>query len=298
MSFTIQESGFLLARIEEQLADNNAGLISAADVRNNIGDAVRSINSIVASGDTNLLFPFNEDVRAKRTVPIVGSPYGGIFIAESGVRFPNASEDSTVLQTRPYPGPQGIQHNQLGGLTTGHPHTQYLLTNGSDQMDGNLALDDNWIGASGYSNDGFKFNYHPTGTTILTSGTLMFPDNSKLGSAIGVAKAFANFDGTNAAIRYGYNIHSISKVAGANGQYIIQLSSGVVGSGYTVLSQSTARENAFSAADFDRNTSCSVIRSGINPSNGRVSFTLNTLNENGETVNGKLVDFVVFGSGL
>ena len=50
MSFTIRDSGFLLARIEEQLADNNAGLISAADVRNNVGDAVRSINAIVASG--------------------------------------------------------------------------------------------------------------------------------------------------------------------------------------------------------------------------------------------------------
>ena len=198
MSFTIRESGFLLARIEEQLADNNAGLISAADVRNNIGDAVRSINAIVSSGDTNLLFPFHEDVRAKRTVPLIGSAYGGTFIAESGVRFPNAPEDSAVLQTRPYPGPQGIEHNQLKNLTVGHPHTQYLLTNGSDQMDGNLALDDNWIGASGYSNDGFKFDYHPTGTTILTSGTLKFPDNSKLGSAIGVAKAFGSFDGTNA----------------------------------------------------------------------------------------------------
>ena len=297
MSFTIRESGFLLARIEEQLADNNAGLISAADVRNNIGDAVRSINAIVASGDTSGDFPFYNDVRAKRTVPLVGSAYGGTFIAESGVYFSNAP-DATKLQTRPWLGVGNIQHNDLAGLTVGDPHLQYVSISGHRPMQGNLRMSSYWVGASGYNHDGFKFDYHPTGTTILTSGTLMFPDNSKLGSAIGVAKAFANFDGTNAAIRYGYNIHSISKVAGANGQYIIQLSSGVVGSGYTVLSQSTARENAFSAADFDRNTSCSVIRSGINPSNGRVSFTLNTLNENGETVNGKLVDFVVFGSGL
>lgn len=297
MSFTIRESGFLLARIEEQLADNNAGLISAADVRNNIGDAVRSINTIVASGDTDGTFPFFNDVRAKHTIPLSGPAFGGRFIAESGVFFSNAP-DTNKFQTRPWLGANNIQHNELAGLTIGDPHTQYVSISGHRPMQGNLRMASYWIGAGGQDDNGFKFQYHPTGTTILTSGTMHFPDNSKLGSAIGVAKAFANFDGTNAAIRYGYNVHSVSKVAGANGQYVIQLSSGVVGSGYTVLSQSTARENASSAADFDRNTSCSVIRSGINPSNGRVSFTINTLNENGETVNGKLVDFVVFGSGL
>lgn len=296
MSFTIRSSGTLLANIAADLADNNAGLISAADVRNNIGDAVRSINAIVASGDTNLTFPFYEDVRAKRTVPGAGSPYGGTFIAESGIRFPNAPADSSVLQTRPYPGPQGIQHNDLAGLTTGHPHTQYLKVDGTDRMEGNLAMDSYWVGASGYTGEGFKFLHHPTGTTILTSGTLHFPDNSKLGSAIGVAKAFASFDGTNASQNYSYNVHSITR--NTTGKYTVQLASGVVGSGYVVLAQSNARSTATSAEDFDRNTACSVIRSGISPSTGRVAFSLNVLNENGSYADGKLIDFVVFGSGL
>jgi len=297
MSFTIRDSGFLLARIEEQLADNNAGLISAADVRNNIGDAVRSINAIVASGETNVQFPFSQDVRAKRTVPLVGSAYGGTFIAESGIRFPNAPSDSSVLQVQPYPGPQGIQHNQLAGLTTGHPHTQYLLTNGTDQMDGNLAMDDNWIGASGYNGEGFKFLHHPTGTTILTSGTLKFPDNSRLGSAIGVAKAFGSFDGTNAAHYYSYGIHSITRHT--TGKYSVQINSGILGTDdYVVIAQSNGRDQASSPEDFDRNEACSVIRSGVNPSTGRVAFSLNVLNENGSYADGKILDVVVFASGV
>jgi hypothetical protein len=297
MSFTIQSSGFLLARIEEQLADNNAGLISAADVRNNIGDAVRSINAIVASGDTNSQFPFYQDVRAKVTVPLVGSAYGGTFIAESGIRFPNAPFDSSVLQVRPYPGPQGIQHNELAGLTTGHPHTQYLKVDGTDQMEGNLAMDDNWIGASGYDGEGFKFLHHPTGTTILTSGTLKFPDNSRLGSAIGVAKAFGSFDVTNAAHYYSYGIHSITRHSA--GKYSVQVNSGILGTDdYVVIAQSNARSTVASPEDFDRNTACSVVRSGVNPSTGRVAFSVNILNENGSYADGKILDVVVFASGV
>lgn len=296
MSFTIRDSGFLLNRIEEQLADNNAGLISAADVRNNMGDAVRSINAIVASGDTNIAFPFREDVRAKVTVPLVGSAYGGTFIAESGILFPNAPVDSAVRQIRPYPGPQNIQHNELAGLTNGDPHTQYVSISGHRPMQGNLQMASYWIGSSGQNDHGFKFQYHPTGTTILTSGTLRFPDNSKLGSAIGVAKAFASFDGTNAAQNYSYNVHSITR--NTTGKYTVQLSSGVVGSGYAVLAQSNARTTLASPEDFDRNNACSVIRSGINPSTGRVTFSLNILNDAGAYADGKSVDFVVFGSGL
>lgn len=297
MSFTIRESGFLLARIEEQLADNNAGLISAADVRNNIGDAVRSINAIVASGDTNAQFPFYQDVRAKVTVPLVGSAYGGTFVAESGIIFPNAPPaESNQRQTRPFLGVGFLQHNELAGLTDADPHSQYLPVDGSRAMEENLPMDTHWIGPSGFDNDGFKFQYHPTGTTILTSGTLRFADNSKFGSAIGVAKAFASFDGTTTAHYYSYNIHSITR--NATGKYTIQLASGVVGSGYTVLAQSNARTSTDSAEDFDRNNACSVIRSGINPSTGRVAFSLNVLNHTGSYSDGKLIDFVVFGSGV
>lgn len=297
MSFTIRDSGFLLNRIDEQLADNNAGLISAADVRNNIGDAVRSVNAIVASGNTNTLFPFFEDVRAKRTVPLVGSPFGGTFIAESGVYFSNAS-DTDKLQTRPWLGVSNIQHNELAGLTTGDPHLQYVSISGHRPMQGNLRMASYWIGASGNDNHGLKFQYHPTGTTILTSGTMQFPDNSKLNSAVGVAKAFANFDGYLVpVINYSHNIHSITRHT--LGKYSVQLASGTVGgSGYVVLAQSNARSTSASPEDFDRNNVCSVIRSGVNPSTGRVGFSLNILNDAGAFADGKIVDFVVFGSGL
>lgn len=297
MSFTIRESGFLLARIEEQLADNNAGLISAADVRNNIGDAVRSINAIVASGDTESLFPFYQNVKAKHTIPISGPAYGGVFIAESGVFFTNAP-DATKLQTRPWLGVSNIQHNDLAGLTSADPHLQYVSISGHRPMQGNLRMASYWIGASGTDDHGFKFQYHPTGTTILTSGTMKFPDNSKLNSAIGVAKAFASFNGTLPSINYSYNVHSITKKEGLS-KFEIELSSGVVGSGYTVIATSNARNTNSSLEDFDRNTTCSVVRSGINPSNGRVLFTLGVLNENGSfPVNSNVIDFVVFGSGL
>ena len=296
MSFTIRESGFLLARIEEQLADNNAGLISAADVRNNIGDAVRSINAIVASGDTDVQFPFYNDVRAKRTVPLVGDAYGGRFIAESGVYFSNAS-DSNKLQTRPYPGPGLIQHNDLDGLANGDPHTQYLPVDGSRAMEENLPMDTHWIGPSVFDNDGFKFQYHPTGTTILTSGTLRFADNSKFGSAIGVAKAFGSFDGTNAAHYYSYNIYSITRHS--TGKYSVQMNSGVVATDdYVVIAQSNARSTIASPEDFDRNTACSVVRSGVNPSTGRAAFSLNILNDAGNYADGKILDIVVFSSGV
>ena len=298
MSFTIRDSGFLLARIEEQLADNNAGLISAADVRNNVGDAVRSINAIVASGDTNATFPFYNDVRAKRTVPLVGSAYGGTFIAESGIIFPNAPpSENTSRQTRPFLGVGFLQHNELAGLTDDDPHTQYLPVDGSRPMENDLAMDSYWIGASGYTGEGFKFLHHPTGTTILTSGTLKFPDNSRLGSAIGVAKAFGSFDGTNAAHYYSYGIHSITRHSA--GKYSVQVNSGILGTDdYVVISQSNARSTAVSPEDFDRNTACSVIRSGVDPSTGRVAFSLNVLNENGSYVDGKILDVVVFASGV
>ena len=75
---TIRSSGTILGNIEANLADNNAGLISAADVRNNMADTLVSINQIVASGDTDDKWPFVFDVRAQ-VDSTAGS--GGTFIA-------------------------------------------------------------------------------------------------------------------------------------------------------------------------------------------------------------------------
>ena len=49
-------------RIQQMLADNNAGNISAADVRNNLIDIVGAIIENVASGDFGSIKPFKNDL--------------------------------------------------------------------------------------------------------------------------------------------------------------------------------------------------------------------------------------------
>ena len=92
---TMKNSGELIASINEDLANNNAGLISAEDVRHNMRDIAFSINHIVASGDTDVKYPFFNDVRFKH----LGTPgVGGRVIAESGVLFPNSPNSPGTLQ--------------------------------------------------------------------------------------------------------------------------------------------------------------------------------------------------------
>ena len=62
----IKNSGDLYESISADLADNNAGLISAEDVRHNMQDIVESLNQVVASGNFNTKNPFrNQNVRAQ-----------------------------------------------------------------------------------------------------------------------------------------------------------------------------------------------------------------------------------------
>jgi hypothetical protein len=111
---TIKTSGDLLASISADLSDNNAGLISAEDVRHNMEDAVRSINQIVASGDTDGEWPFTQDVRVAHD-PTAGT--GGIVYAESGIIFPRSSVDQTGRQQEPFLGIVNLSHNALANLT-------------------------------------------------------------------------------------------------------------------------------------------------------------------------------------
>ena len=107
----------LLTSIATDLANNNAGLISASDVRTNMEDSVESINSIVADGDTDSAYSFKNNVRAKKSTE---DGTTGVFVAEYGVTYPDGT------QVVHYPGPSGIQHNDLGGLTADDPHSQYV----------------------------------------------------------------------------------------------------------------------------------------------------------------------------
>jgi hypothetical protein len=290
---TIRTSGELLTNIATDLADNNAGLISAADVRNNMSDTVASINAIVASGDTNSRFPFWNDVRFKKTGSV-----GGTIIVESGILFPNGPNNPATRQVEPFLGVGNLQHNQLGGLTVGDPHTQYLPISGSRPMTGNLQMGNNWIGSSGVSGRGFRFVDHPTsGTQILSSGTFVFGDNSIIRSGRGVAKAWINFDGSGVSsipvVRSAYNITQL--IDAGTGKYRVTFASGVLGSNnYVAVGSSNARGTANAFEDFDRHTVGMVARSGVDPSR-QLSFVI--LNELGQYVDGEINNLVVFDDG-
>lgn len=228
----MKSSGDLIASISTDLADNNAGLISAEDVRHNMEDVAFSINRIVASGDTDVEFPFFNDVRAKK----IGTT-GGVFVPESGLLFPNSPVDNTSIQTDPWLGPGNIQHNDLGGLTAGDPHTQYLNINGTRAMNGNLALQSNWINSSGEVNGSsddngiaFVYNSPEVGDDVLigTSGNLKFnKDSSAADSFHGVAKAWISFSGGAPPAVYGYyNVSGIQRIT--MGTYKITFNSGVL----------------------------------------------------------------------
>jgi len=300
---TMKSSGDLIASISADMADNNAGLISAEDVRHNMEDTVFSINRIVASGDTDVQFPFFNDVRAKKDT-VAGAK--GRFIAESGVLFPNAPVNPTVLQVEPYPGVGNIDHNQLNNLDVGHVHTQYYHVNGVDQannvLNGNVPVGNNWINASGYDNVGLKFEPRSSdGKTqnILTSGTLKFGDNSRIPNAKGTAKAWLNFDASGIGtdnlpvIRSWHNISGVTRLA--PGKLKITFASGTfTNNNYVAIGTSNATTASGSKEDFSVNTVGLVLREG-DDSTALRTITYVIKNENGDYVDAEMCDFVAYG---
>ena len=291
----------LKTHIEADLSDNNAGLISAEDVRHNLIDTVDSINYIVASGDTENKYKFVYNVKASDQN---GAGVYGLFIAESGVSFPNSSD--TTPQIHPYPGAGGIQHNDLAGLTTADPHTQYFPIDGSRPMEGDAPMASYWIGASGNTNHGLKFVHRyaddPAGTIarndihVGNSGDFVFNDNSRFNSAQGVAKAWLSFDASagSPVVSGSYNVSSITDVD--TGKFKIYFKHDVLGGNdYAVVGNSNARSTRGSIEDFDRNTVGMVARSGDIDTTRYLSYCV--LNENGAFVDAARNDLVVFGLG-
>jgi len=297
----------LLNNISVDLADNNAGLISAADIRNNLFNAVDSINSIVSKGDFNTDTPFEKNVRSKRTVGDTGT---GFFIAENGINFPNATTD-IKNQTLPYPGPTGISHNDLNNRHNNDSHTVFLTLDGSRRMAGNLGLANNWVGASGFSNVGLKFDYR-SGTSLAAgqenilvgnSGEFVFTtDNSRFSSGKSVAKAWISFDGANSGVanaipvvQNSFNIRKITRTS--PGKYVIYLKNGIlpVGNNFVVVANSNARTDSDDMTDFERNTVGT--KRGYNSIDGHF-FTFVVLNEAGEYVDAEVNDAIVFGEDL
>ena len=303
---TMKSSGDLLASIGADLADNNAGLISAEDVRHNMEDTAFSINRIVASGDTETEFPFYNNV----TISNAHTGKGKLFV-ESGIVFPNTPEVSerTKHQIRPWLGPDGIQHNDLAGLTTGDPHTQYIPINGSRELTGNFAAADKWINSSGTVNGDstdnglqFKYNSPTVGDDVLvgTSGHLKFnKDQSSIDSFHGVAKAWLNFDGSgNAAphhpeIRSYHNIHSLQRIA--KGTFKVTFTSGTfLDNNYVAIGSSNGEGTSGTYDTIDVNTVGILLREGDDGTALRsLHFTVKT--DDNDNVNAKINELVCFG---
>jgi hypothetical protein len=166
-------------------------------------------------------------------------------------------------------------------------------------MVGNLQLGNEWIGASGNDNVGFKFAPNGNGTeTILTSGTIKFKDNSKISSGFGVAKAWLNFDGSgNAAnepvVNAWHNVSAINKIAA--GKYRISFTSGTfVNNHYVAMGFSNATSSSGSQEDFDNNQVACVLREGDDATTLR-SCTFVVKNDAGQYVDSEINDFVAYG---
>lgn len=304
---TIKSKEEIAANIAEDLADNNAGLISAADVRNNMLDIVNNIIPIVASGDFTST-PFRNGI--VRIAKVTGDTDSGKLQVESGVIFPIGG-----LQTEAYPGAFSINHNNLSNLANGDPHPQYLSVSGTRPMIGNFGMGNSWINSSGntgltpstFNNRGLKFvsvnssaeEIHFGSGIITGSGTkLVFDtDNSTMNTAKGVAKAWLNFSASGATpiINSFYNIKQLEKLD--TGKFKIVFTSGTFGdNNYIAIGSSNARSDNDSAEDFDVNKVGIVVRSG-DDSTALRSATFCVLNDAGEYVDAAINELVVYGRG-
>jgi hypothetical protein len=292
----------LLSEITDRLRDNNAGLISAADIRENMVNVVNSINRVVCSGDFNATFPFFNDVRAKR---VSGQQNTGSFIVESGIKFQNGF--GTGIQIVPYPGPTGISHNDLANLTQGNPHTQYLSTMGLNKAVGNLPMGDRWINSSGNlsasvnTNDrGLRFTYVNTNTELVnvgTKSTIKFDtDNSTMSTAKGVAQAWIRFIGSgNMQVVSSYNVTRLERTIGEDsqpndGKYRIYFKDGLFNNAnYVAIGTSNALSDDDDPSEFEINTVGITHRTPT-------SITFYVKNTKGNYVNASINDLVVFGN--
>ncbi|NDC96079.1 hypothetical protein EB077_12295, partial [bacterium] len=284
------------------LADNNAGLISARDVRQNMLDIIESLKYIVSSGDFDAAHPFVKDVRVKVNDSDPSNIDGGMLIVESGVQFANAVGNNRI-QIEPYPGSTGIQHNGLAGLTIGDPHTQYLKLTGQRNMDANLGMGgpNNWINASGISMTnkmhGISFRYIDADEEIMHVGsgtTIKFDvDSSMMPTAKGSAQAWIRFNGSgNMQVLSSYNVTKLQRPLGPTspGKFKIFFKPNTFADGnYVAVATSNARSDNDSGEDFSNNTVGIVERT-------KDYITFQVLNEAGAFVDAAVNDLVIFGN--
>lgn len=296
-------SGQLIANISSELADNNAGLISAYDVRHNMEDIAFSINKIVASGDTEITFPFFNAVKVSKadsSSPSSSADHGDLIL-DSGIFFPNCDDATkrTKRQTEPWLGDTGINHDNLSNLSN-DTHLQYYNRNGSRPLTGDMSTNTYWINKSGVANVGFRFEQlNPTATQqeIYVSGKMRWGDNSILDNAKGVAKAWAYFSASGAnnapEIYSWHNIHSISRKEA--GKLKITFTSGTfTNNNFVAIGTSNGTSTNTNLIDMDVNTVSCIARSGNDGTSLR-SVTFVIQDEGGQYVDGKVCSFVAYG---
>lgn len=295
---TVRSKSGLISYIGSAIPDNNAGQISAADVRSSIVDTVDSINQIVASGNFNSETPFVNDVRLQKD----GNSGGTLYVG-SGINFINGGG----MQYVPYPGPQGLSHGSLADLAAGDPHTQYLPINGNRKMSNNLGMGNSWINSSGSADvtstgRGLQFGYvGPTVENVnVGSGTslVFLKDKSRMGSARGVAKAWINFDASGVnhtpVVRDSFGVSGINK--DGIGKFTITFHSGVLAdNNYVALGSSNARGTATNGTDFQTNTIGMSYRTGNDTSSLR-KLTFYVQDDGGQYVDAEINDLVIFGT--
>ena len=312
----VKKASDLKSTISSELADNNAGQISAYDVRHNLEDMVDSIVPIAASGDYQT-YPFDNNA--------VNFNY--LVVAKSGVKFDNAfntaDPNHQKIQTEPYLGVTGIRHNQLGGVDAGDFHSQYVSRSGCRTMTGNLGTGAEFINSSGsaialsaatlYDNNGLSFSHSKrvgtgpdTGkhreTVHVGSGSffgegnsstlLQFDlDKSKMDSAKSTALAWVHFDGTKSAlaVQSSYNISAIE--ASGDGTYKVFLKPGLIADGddsYCVIAHANGTTGKLGIRDMDLVNAASTLRNSD-------YFSITVQNNAGQYVNAKVIDAVVYG---
>lgn len=291
---TLRTKDELVTKIGVDIPDNNAGAISAADIRDNMQDLAYSVNLIVASGNHNTQFPLLNNLRLSK------ANGNGFLIVESGISFPNSP--GVVNQYEAYPGNSGLDHNFLKNRNNSNSaHTQYLCVDGTRPMEENLPMGGNWINSSGasFDNRGLKFEYTTSYDNIVVgSGSrFVFNDGSKFSSARGIAKAWMLFDGSGTGtygtpvVQAAHNIESIQYLD--PGKYKILIPSGIVKNANCVaVGYSNSRTTAASQEDFDRNT-VGITQRTID-GQGRLSLTFLVLNDAGQYVDAQINELVVY----
>lgn len=288
--------GDITTNINTELADNNAGNISAYDVRHNMVDIVDSMLPIVASGNFNANPFVGNNVRIGKS----GSLYGQLIV-ESGIVFDNGTGNESEIQLQPYLGPEGISHNNLDDLTVGDPHTQYMNINGIRPMSRNLPMGDAWINASGatdglpstYDDRGLQFEYVDANNETMHVGdktTIKTDiDGSYMTSAVQVAQAYIRFIGSgDMAVVDSYNVSELERIENP-GKYRIHFKAGLFGDGnYVCVGNSNGTTSDTNESDMD------LVNVGIVERTANyVTFVVR--NDNGEYVNAKVNDLVVYG---